>query len=161
QMLTLFRRAGVEYGSDVNAVTTFDYTAYSLDFRDNNGPLMRDGVRWFRGIADGVLFEPHQIERERRVIFAEKRNRDSLADRQLQASFPVVFKGLKFAQHSPIGTDQTLRSVSRDNFLEFYRRCYRPDLMVFVAAGDFEVPDMEKLVHEHFGKIARARGNIP
>jgi zinc protease len=160
-MLSLFRRAGVEYGSDVNAVTTFDYTAYSLDFRDNNLGLLTDGIRWFRGIADGVLFEQHNIDRERRVIFAEKRNRDSLADRQLQASFPVMFKGLKFAQQSPIGTDQTLRALRREDFLEFYRRCYRPDLMVFVAAGDIDIPAMEKLVRDHFGRVAPAQGAVP
>ena len=57
----------------------------------------------------------------------------------MQASFPVLFRGLKFADHATIGLDETLRRQQRAHFLEFYRRCYRPDLMVFVAAGDFEV----------------------
>jgi len=160
-MLSLFRRAGAEYGSDVNAITTYDYTAYSLDFRENDPALLAEGVRWFRGLADGVLFAADAIDRERRVIFAEKRSRDSLAERQMQASFPVVFRGLRFAQHAPIGTDQTLTALRREQFLEFYRRCYRADLMVFVAAGDLEVAAFEALVRERFGSVPRPAGPVP
>lgn len=160
-MLSLFRRAGAEYGSDVNAVTTFDYTAYSLDFRENDPALLGEGVRWFRGLADGVLFDPAAIERERRVIFAEKRNRDGLAERQMQASFPVVFRGLKFAEHAPIGTERTLSAMKQEHFRAFYERMYRPDLMVFVAAGDIDAAGLEALVRERFGTLAKPTTPIP
>ena len=50
---------------------------------------------------------------ERRVIFAEKRSRDDLSGRQMQASFPVLFRGLKFADHATIGLDETLRINGR------------------------------------------------
>src|SRR5687767_14499530 len=56
-MVSLFQRLGVEYGSDVNAITTFDYTAYRLDFRENDAALMRDGLRLFRDFGDGVTFD--------------------------------------------------------------------------------------------------------
>lgn len=161
EMLSLFRRAGAEYGSDVNAVTTFDYTAYSLDFRENDPALLAEGVRWFRGLADSVLFEPAAIDRERRVIFAEKRNRDSLAERQMAASFPVVFRGLKFAEHTPIGTERTLSAMRQEHFRAFYERCYRPDLMVFVAAGDLDVAGLQALVRERFGTLVRPSTPVP
>ena len=160
-MLSLFRRAGLEYGSDVNAVTTFDFTTYSLDFRENKAALLADGVRWFRGVGDGVTFAASDIDRERRVIFAEKRSRDSLADRQMQTSFPVMFRGLNFAAHAAIGTDESLRALRREQFLDFYRRGYRPDLMVFVAAGDFNPAEMEALVRRQFGQLARPTTPIP
>src|SRR5688572_18230716 len=57
-MVSLFQRLGVEYGSDVNAVTTFDYTAYRLDFRDNDQALLQEGMRLFRDFGDGLTFEP-------------------------------------------------------------------------------------------------------
>ncbi|MDI1320986.1 MAG: insulinase family protein, partial [bacterium] len=160
-MLSLFRRAGLEYGSDVNALTTFDYTAYSLDFSDNNPALLADGVRWFHGISDGVTFAPEDIGRERRVIFAEKRSRDSLAGRQTQSSLPVIFKGLPFADRVPIGTEATLNALRRDNFLEFYRRGYRPDLMVFVVTGDIQAAEMEALVRARFGRLVRPATPVP
>src|SRR5215510_9045624 len=97
-MVSLFQRLGVEYGSDVNAITTFDYTAYRLDFRENDAPLLREGLRLFRDFGDGVLFSPAIIERERRVVLAELRNRNTLSGQQQQASLPVVFRGLQFPQ---------------------------------------------------------------
>jgi zinc protease len=160
-MLSLFRRAGLEYGSDVNAVTTFDYTAYSLDFSENTPALLAEGVRWFHGIGDGVTFDANDIDRERRVIFAEKRNHDGLADRQMQASFPVVFRGLTFAERVPIGLEQTLRHLKREQFLDFYRRGYRPDLMVFVMAGDIDPVAMETLVRGQFGQLTRPAAPVP
>src|SRR5262245_43552758 len=63
-MVSLFQRLGVEYGSDVNAVTTFDYTAYRLDFRDSDKALLHEGLRLFRDFGDGLTFEPAIIERE-------------------------------------------------------------------------------------------------
>ncbi len=155
-MLSLFRRLGAEYGSDVNAFTTFDTTTFSLEFRDNDPRLLAEGFRLFKGIAGSISFEPAVINRERRVIFAEKRNRSGLAERQQQASFPVLFRGLAFAHHSPIGIDETLNTFQREHFLEFYRRGYRPDLMVVVVAGDFDLPALEARIRETFGALPKA-----
>jgi len=160
-MLSLFRRAGLEYGSDVNAVTTFDHTAYSLDFSDPSPALLAEGVRWFEGVADGVTFNQADIDRERRVIFAEKRNREGLSDQQMQAAFPVVFRGAAFADHIPIGTASTLRALQRPQFLDFYQRGYRPDLMVFVVAGDIDPAAVEQLVRTQFGQIPRRITPVP
>jgi len=81
RMVDLFQRLGVEYGSDVNAITTFDHTAYRLDFRENDAALLGEGLRLFRDFGDALAFEPVAIERERRVVLAELRNRDTLMDR--------------------------------------------------------------------------------
>jgi len=160
-MLSLFRRLGAEYGSDVNAVTTFDSTTFSLEFRENDPRLLADGFRLFQGIAGSITFEPAVIERERRVIFAEKRNRNGLTDRQLQASYPVLFRGLAFAHHSPIGVDETLNSFRHDNFMDFYRRCYRPDLMIVVVAGDFDAVALEAGLRETFGALPKPSTPLP
>ena len=47
-MTALFQRLGIEYGSDINAITTFDYTAFRLDSRDSDPALLREGMRLFR-----------------------------------------------------------------------------------------------------------------
>ena len=161
RMLSLFRRLGAEYGSDVNAFTTFDSTTYSLDFRDNDRQLLGEGFQMFRGIAHSITFDPAAIDRERRVIFAEKRNRNSLSDRQLQASYPVIFRGINFAHHSPIGLDETLSSFRQEHFLRFYRRCYRPDLMVVVVAGDFEPASLEAMIRTAFGDLPKPANPPP
>jgi zinc protease len=152
-MVALFQRLGVEYGSDVNAVTTFDYTAYRLDFRENEPGLLREGVRLFRDFGDGVTFEPGIVEQERRVVLAELRNRNTLSGQQQQASLPVVFRGLQFPDRSPGGNEALIAKFTREQFLNFYRRNYRPDLMVFVGVGDFDPAAMTALVQEQFASM--------
>ena len=160
-MVSLFQRLGVEYGSDVNAVTTFDYTAFRLDFRENDAALLQEGLRLFRDFGDGVSFEPASIERERRVVLAELRNRNTLSGQQQQASLPVVFRGLQFAQRSPGGSEAQIARFTREQFLAYYRRNYRPDLMVLVGVGDFTPAALTAQVQQVFGDMTRPAEPIP
>ncbi len=161
QMLAFFRRLGAEFGSDINAFTTFDNTIYSLDFRENDPRFLADGLRFFRGVAGSITFESAVIDRERRVIFAEKRNRGGLSEQQVDATMPVIFRGVNFAEHSPIGTDETLRNLRREQFLDFYQRCYRPDLMTVVVAGDFDPAALEEVIREKFASLVKPATPIP
>ena len=161
QMVLLFQRLGVEYGSDVNAITTFDYTAYRLDFRENNPVLLRDGLRLFRDFGDGLTFAPAMIERERRIVLAELRNRNTLSGQQQQASMPIVFRGLQFPQRSPSGSEAMIGTFSREKFLQFYQRQYRSDLMVLVGVGDFDLTALTSQIRELFGSLARPAMPIP
>lgn len=160
-MTALFQRLGIEYGSDINAITTFDFTAYKLDFRENDAALVREGMRLFRDFGDGVTFEPRIIEQERRVVLAELRNRNTLSGQQMQASMPVVFRGLQFPHRSPGGSEALIGKFTREQFLRFYQRNYRCDLMVFVAAGDFDAAAMAGQVREIFGDMVRPATPIP
>ena len=160
-MVALFQRLGVEYGSDVNAVTTFDYTAYRLDFRENQDALLRDGLRLFRDFGDGLTFSPQSIEQERRVVLAELRNRNTLSGQQQQASMPVVFRGLQFPQRTPGGSETLIAKFTREQFINFYKRNYRPDLMVLVGAGDFDPATIAAQVKVLFGDMVRPSEPIP
>ncbi len=155
RMVDLFQRLGVEYGSDVNAITTFDHTAYRLDFRENDPALLGEGLRLFREFGDALSFDPVAIERERRVVLAELRNRDTLDGRRQQASLPLVFRGLRFPERQPGGREELIRGFTREQFVGFHRRNYRPDLMVLVAAGDFSVAALEAQVRAIFGPMLR------
>ena len=77
------------------------------------------------------------------------------------ASFPVIYRGLHFPQRIPSGTEQSVRSVTRQNFLDFYQRGYRPDLMVLVAAGDFDPAAMTTRIEEILGPIEKPSTPIP
>ncbi len=161
EMVDLFQRLGVEYGSDVNAVTTFDYTAYMLDYREHTPALIDEGLRFFRGIAEGPTFDPQAIVWESRVILAEMRSRDSVTTRQQMDNLPVIFRGLGFTRHTPIGTEQTILSFRREHFLEFHRRNYRPDMTVIVAAGDFDPEQIAGQISASFGALPKREDSPP
>jgi zinc protease len=160
-MTALFERLGFEWGADVNAVTAFDYTAYTLDFRQTEPALLEDGLRLLRDFAGEVKFEPSAIERERQVILAELRARDGLSAQQQHAAFPVIFPGLRFTERIPGGTPDHVLSFQRPQFLDFYGRLYRTDLMVVVAAGDFDPAALQQRIETLFGDLPRPRGAMP
>ncbi|MDZ7931597.1 MAG: insulinase family protein [Rhodococcus sp. (in: high G+C Gram-positive bacteria)] len=76
-------------------------------------------------------------------------------DLQLEHTLPVIFRGTNFSHHSPIGTEATLSSFQRDNFLNYYRRCYRPDQMIVVAAGDFDATALASVIREKFSSLPK------
>ncbi|MEO6567873.1 MAG: insulinase family protein, partial [Opitutaceae bacterium] len=160
-MVSLFQRLGVEYGSDVNAITTFDRTAFRLDFRENTPALLREGLQLFRDFGDGVAFSPATIEQERRVVLAELRNHHTVADQRQNASMPLIFRGLTFPNRIPGGDERLIAKFTREQFLNFYRRNYRPDLMVLVGAGDIDPTAMAALIRELFSDLVRPREPIP
>ncbi len=160
-MVSLFQRLGVEYGSDVNAVTAFDFTAFRLDFRENDAALIDEGLRLFRDFGDGVTFEPRAIEQERRVVLAELRNRNTISGKKQEASLPVIFRGLQFPQRGPGGSETLIANFTREQFLEFYRRNYRSDLMILVGAGDFDPATMESMVKSTFASMVRPAEPVP
>ena len=155
EMVRFFQELGIEYGSDVNAVTTFDHTAYSLDFRDASAELLGKGLRLFRSFADGVSFAPESVEQERGVILSELRGRHSFMAKSQLASLRTIFEGLKFPDRTPGGTDETVKALTPEQFRSFYQRHYRSDMMVLVAAGDFDPQELAQLVEERFGSMVR------
>lgn len=155
EKLEFFRKLGMEFGSDVSATTTHEYTNFSLEFHDATPELLSQGFRIYRDFADGAKFIPAEIDKERGVVLSEMRDRGGLMSTTMDDSAPVLFKGLRYVDRAPIGTEATLRSFTREHFVRFYQRCYRPDLMVLVAAGDFDPSAVVKLLQERFGDMPK------
>ena len=161
EMVQFFQELGLEFGSDINAVTAFDHTAYTLDFRDASQPLLERGIKLFRSFADEVVFTPENIKQERGVILSELRGRDSITAKGQSDSMQTVFDGLKFIKRFPGGSYDSVKALTLDQFENFYRRFYRPDLMVLVGAGDFDLEEMKQLTIEHFGSLQRPSVPVP
>ena len=161
EMVRFFQELGIEYGSDVNAITTFDHTAYSLDFRDATEELIGRGLELFRSFADGVTFAPEAIENERGVILSELRGRDGVGSKGELASMQTAFEGLRFPNRTPGGSPESIGALTPAQFRAFYQRCYRPDLMVIVAAGDFDPALLGQMIEERFGSMAKPTTPLP
>ena len=161
ELASFFQQLGMELGQDVNALTAFDHTVYGLEFWESNESLLRKGLLFFRDIADGIKFETAEIDKERNVILSELRSRDGLSYRAEVASYQVIFNGLTFTDRMPIGTPQSIKHLRRDQFLEFHRNWYRPDLMVLVAVGDFQSSQLSSLIEENFSDIKKPSTSLP
>jgi zinc protease len=73
----------------------------------------------------------------------------------LKQWLPVAFKGSRYAERLPIGTDTSIMAVTPAKLRAFYRDWYRPDLMAVVAVGDFDPANIESLIKKHFSRIQK------
>lgn len=116
EMVQFFQELHMAYGSDVNAITTFEHTAYSLDIRDASPELLGRGLRLFGNFADKVLLEPETIENERGVILSELRGRAGIAAKGQLAAVQTQFEGLTFPNRTPGGGAESIKRLRAEQF---------------------------------------------
>jgi zinc protease len=160
ELVRYFQRIGMAYGADVNAHTGFDETVYHVLLPDGRAETLDEGLLVLWDYARGALLEPAEIDRERQVVLAEMRTRDSPAYRSFKAGLEFEFQGLRVARRLPIGDREVIEAADRPLLKAFYDAWYRPERMVVVAVGDFDPEAMEALIRSRFGDLA-ARADAP
>jgi zinc protease len=93
------------------------------------------------------------VARERGVILAEKRERDSVAYRTFEATLGFELAGSRLPQRLPIGTDEVINKADRGLLKGYYDAWYRPENMVLVVVGDFDVAVVETLIKQRFSTM--------
>src|SRR5688500_16399042 len=151
---------GVRFGADLNAYTSFDETVYILPIPTDTARIVDQAFTILEDWAHGQLFDPAEVAGERGVVREEWRGRKGAGDRMLQQWLPVAFKGSRYAERLPIGTEASIMAATPAKLRAFYNDWYRPDLMAVVAVGDFDPNAIEAKIKQHFSKIAK-RPNAP
>jgi zinc protease len=159
---------GAQFGAHLNAYTSFDETVYQLQIPTDRPGAWESGLLVLSDFAGGVLFEDEECERERGVVLEEWRLGQGLAQRAQDASLPVLFRGSRYLDRLPIGTGDSLGSLTCEAARRFWRDWYRPDLMAVAVVGAVDPAKAESLVKERFGALAapgapraRARWKVP
>ena len=80
-----------------------------------------------------------EIEKERGVIFEERRLRLGALTRIRDIQFPILFKDSQYAVRNIIGHPETIQSSNLRAISGVFANYYRPNLMAVVAVGDFEL----------------------
>lgn len=156
-LIEFFQRMGMNFGGDTNASTGFDRTIYMLELPETKGETLAEGIKVLRDYSGELLLQDAEIERERGIIQAEKRTRDSVDYRSFVSEFEFVLGDSLFSKRMPIGTDEVIRSAPRQEFVDFYNTWYRPERMAVIAVGDFEPAVVEQQIVEAFSSlVARA-----
>ena len=77
ELVKYFQSIGMQFGADANAYTGFDETVYLVLLPEGDEKNLSEGLLVMRDYADGASLLPSEIDRERKVILAEMRSRDS------------------------------------------------------------------------------------
>jgi zinc protease len=160
ELIKYFQRIGMQFGPDANAHTSFDETVYDILLSKGDAKNISDGLLVMRDFADGALLLSSEIERERKVILAEMRSRDSADYRTLEASLKFTFPNALLSKRLPIGTVKALKKADRKILKNFYQTWYRPENMVVVLVGEFDPKIAQKAINERFYDM-RAQGPRP
>lgn len=153
EMVKFFQRIGMQFGPDANAHTGFDRTVFDVLLPKGDSDSLSEGLLVLRDYADGALLLPDEVERERKVILAEMRSRDSAGYRTLKAGFGFEMQDNLISRRFPIGERDTLAAMDHAILREFYETWYRPERLFLVIIGDFDTHQAQSLIGEHFADL--------
>lgn len=152
-LVEFFQRMGMSFGGDTNAYTSFDSTVYMLELPNTQTATLAEGFQVFADYAGGLLLETKEIDKERGIILAEKRTRDSVEYRTSVAEYEFLLGDSLFPKRMPIGLAEIIEKSPRAPFVDFYNAWYRPDNLAVVAVGDFDPATVETQIQQVFSPL--------
>lgn len=152
--------AGVQFGRDHNAQTSYFSTVYMLDLPGSDAGKLDLAFKWLRDVADGMTLDPQAVVRERGVVVSELTSGLSQQRSVAEAIGYFLGKGLRTPDRDPIGTRASIMSMTSAQLRTFYERWYRPENAIIVVVGDAPVEQLEARVRNAFSSW-RGKGAAP
>ena len=101
------------------------------------------------------VFPPEKFEKEKGIVLEEigkdEQDPDYLADRLIRS---VLFEGTPYAR-PVLGTRRSVRAMSREDVVAYWRACTVPGNATLLVAGDFKTGPMIETVREIIRAAAR------
>ena len=154
ELVKYFQSIGMKFGADVNAHTGFYSTVYDIDLPKGDPKGLTDALLVLKDYAAGALLLEEEVDKERPIILAEKRTRDSVDFRTFEATFKFELPDALLSDRFPIGTEKVIRNTDRHLLKSFYDTWYRPERMMLIMAGDFDIRVAEPLIIEKFAGLS-------
>jgi len=153
QLIDYLQKAGVRFGADINAYTSFDETVYQLPLPTDDPEILRNGLQILRDWAQEASLETDEINKERGVVLEEKRLGKGARERMLHDYLPRLLNGSRYADRLTIGTEDVLQTFKPETIRAFYRDWYRPDLQALIVVGDIDIDAMERNIKAKFADL--------
>jgi len=135
-LIKTFQDAGIGFGRDQNASTSYFGTTFLLDIPNETSGKLDLGFRWLRDVADGLLITPAEVDRERGVVLSEYREGLGPGRTLFEERQHFLIPNLRPADRLPIGERAVIEGAGAGAIRAFYARWYRPENVIVVAVGD-------------------------
>lgn len=139
-------------GGTINASTGMDYTIFTVTVPANAFSMALEIL------SDALMnstFDPKEFEKEREVIFGELRlNNDDPDNKLNRITFQNVYLRHPY-RHPIIGYDSLLKSVTREDLLEYYHSCYIPNNIILSVAGNIQSAEIFPQIEKSFQGFKR------
>ena len=134
-------------GGDMNAFTAKEYTAFYLRVLDESLEL---GLDILSDILWDPAFRPDEVDSERQVILEEILMRaDEPADLVHEVFTEALFPDHPLGREV-LGDEDVIRTLSPDEIRSFWAHHYRPENIVFSAAGRLDHDELAAGVERRF-----------
>ncbi len=151
-----FSKMVARNGGNENAFTSFDYTGYhqtvSADRLEMIMELEADRM-------NALVLNEADIETEIDVILEERRQRignNPSGKLRLKLGAELFPNGHPYGR-PVIGWEGEIKSVTRSDILDFYKKYYVPSNAILVIVGDVEPEAVRKLANKYYGPINNAK----
>jgi zinc protease len=146
-----FGRLFSALGSDSNAFTSYDQTAY---FNTVERSQLRSLLELEADRMHQLLLDPAQIATEKGVVISELQGYENdpsyrLDRAVMQRVFPTSAYGLSIG-----GTPETVAAFTPEQIKQYYQTYYCPSRATLVIVGDFDTEPTLQQVSELFASIA-------
>src|SRR4051794_25704845 len=134
-------------GGEINAWTSFDQTVYHVVVASQ---FLAQGMDVLADAITSAAFDPEELRGEIEVVAEEIRRGPDPPPRKLSKElFAAAYPRHPYGR-PVIGSEESVRSFTRDGILRFYRRWYQPENCVLVAVGDFREGQVLELAQRLF-----------
>ena len=154
ELVKYFQSIGMEFGPDANAHTGFNNTVYDLLLPEGNRESLEKGLVVMKDYAEGALLLQSETVRERRIVLAEKRTRDSASYRTFVSTLNFELPEARVSKRLPIGKEEVLKNANSKQLKELYNKWYRPEKLILVMVGDFDSKLAASLIDEKFSSLS-------
>jgi zinc protease len=150
-VIPFFQSLGLSFGRDQNAFTGFDQTTYQLALPSGSRESVEKGMLYMADVGLRMSLLPAEIESERQIILEEKRSRASAQQRVQDQIFEKLAPESTLGRRLPIGIESTIKSVTPEDFREYYTRWYVPSNMTVMVVGDTDPVMVVDVIRKEFG----------
>ena len=150
-VVPFFQSLGLAFGRDQNAFTSFDQTTYQLTVPGAGKDALDKAMVFMSDVATRLSLATPEIDGERQIILEEKRSRSSARQRVQDQVYERLAPESTLGRRLPIGSEETIKAVGRDDFVDYYSRWYVPSNMTVIVVGDADPALVVDLIKRDFG----------
>ncbi|HEX5406058.1 MAG TPA: pitrilysin family protein [Pseudonocardiaceae bacterium] len=135
-------------GGELNAFTAKEHTCYYVHALDSDLPLAIDMLA---DVVFSATMATHDFELERGVVLEEIAMRDDDPEDLLHEAFCTAMMGEHPLGRSVLGTEESIRGLTRTALRGFHKRRYQPHRMVLAVAGNVTHRQVLRLARKALG----------
>lgn len=148
----VWQRLGARPGSHSNAFTSQTSTRYVLDISRADPEATAQALAILADMMANATFDRHLLEKEQKIVLAERAMRSSAADERIQIQRARFYlPDHRAGERNIIGTPDSLSAARARSLRNFYHRWYRPERTTVVIVGDADPQMLIEAIRASFG----------